>query len=574
MASTRSSTVPLAALVGLLLGSVAAQTPPLLSNIRGDSSGDWLGWAVQAAGDINRDGYADLLVGAPFDSEGAVKILSGFDGALLHELRGQSPVDGFGVSVACAGDVNADGWPDIVVGAHLDDDYGHNAGSAWVYSGQDFSLLHTLSTGVPNSDFGLAVAGAGDVDHDGHADVIVGAPSDQTLTSSQGLITSGSATVFSGATGAILLQWFGDGNNDRFGHSVDCAGDVDGDGWVDLVVGAPWDDNSFSNAGMARVFSSNPVLALAPILHTFDGDGLGYEFGWAVCGAGDVDLDGYDDLFIGQPEDKVFGDDAGSAVLLSGFGGARLRTWYGSTPYSYYGFSVDAGDVDGDGVPDLIVGEPRYDVTPFDDRGAVHAYSGADYATPQNLLYSLFATYNNGRLGQSVAAVGDTNGDGFGDLAAGAPWATTSNGNESGHARLWGGTTGQGSTSTHGVGCPAQSALALSYGGQPHVGQPLDIVITNGPSNPTAAWIVFGFHTEAPFPMDLTSIGLVGCTQYQPADLLAGLVMTGGTATLTLTVPSSLFPAGIVFYNQALALDATNPVGLRISHAGTVIMGQ
>ncbi|MFT4842505.1 MAG: hypothetical protein ACJA0V_002526 [Planctomycetota bacterium] len=574
MATTRSSIVLVIGSAALLLGSVAAQTPPLLRSLHGDYAGHWLGWSVQAAGDVNRDGYADLLVGAPFDGEGAVKILSGFDGVLLHELRGQSPVDAFGVSVACAGDVNADGWPDVIVGAHLDDDYGNNAGSAWVYSGHDFSLLHTLTNSVPDSNFGWAVAGAGDVDHDGHDDVIVGAPKDQTLTPGQVLITPGSATVFSGATGAILFRWFGDGHDDRFGHSVDCAGDVDGDGWVDLIVGAPWDDNSFPKAGMARVFSSNPSLALAPVLHTLDGDGLGYEFGTSVCGAGDVDLDGYNDLFIGQPEDKVFGDDAGSAVLFSGFAGTRLHTWYGSTPYSYFGFCVDAGDVDGDGVPDMIVGEPRHDVTPYDDRGAVHVYSGADYAAPQSLLYSCFATYNDGRLGHSVAAVGDTNGDGFGDFAAGVPQATTANGNQSGHYQLWGGTTGQGNASTHGAGCPASSALALSYGGQPQVGQPFDIVVSNGPSSPTAAWVVFGFGAAAPFPLDLASVGLVGCTQYQQADLLAVVMMTGGTATLTLTVPSSLFPAGIVFYNQALALDATSSTGLRISNAGTVIMGQ
>ncbi|MGK0522163.1 MAG: hypothetical protein ACJAUC_004883, partial [Planctomycetota bacterium] len=144
----------------------------------------------------------------------------------------------------------------------------------------------------------------------------------------------------------------------------------------------------------------------------------------------------------------------------------------------------------------------------------------------------------------------------------------------SGHYQLWGGTTGQGNASTHGAGCPASSALALSYGGQPQVGQPFDIVVSNGPSSPTAAWVVFGFGAAAPFPLDLASVGLVGCTQYQQADLLAVVMMTGGTATLTLTVPSSLFPAGIVFYNQALALDATSSTGLRISNAGTVIMGQ
>ncbi|MEZ6036083.1 MAG: VCBS repeat-containing protein [Planctomycetota bacterium] len=554
------------------LGAVlVAQTPPLLRNVPGESIGDWLGFAVQGAGDVDRDGRPDLLVGAPFDDAGVVKLLSGADGSLLHEFSGVLFGDGFGIAVASAGDVDGDGWLDIVVGAYLADGSAPSAGNAYVYSGHDYSLLHTWGNGVNGSQFGWSVAGAGDVDHDGYDDVIVGAPAESLP--GQSTVLPGSATVYSGATGAVLRRWFGDGHDDLFGFAVACVGDVDGDGWVDLAVGAPWDDNSFPKSGMVRVYSSNPALQQNPVLHQFDGDGLGYEFGTSICGMVDVDQDGFDDVFVGQPEDKVFGDDAGSAVLFSGHSGVRLRTWYGTTPYSYFGFCVAAGDVDGDGVPDLIVGEPRHDVTPFDDRGAVYVYSGADFAAQQNLLYSCFAGFDDGRLGQAVAFVGDGNGDGFGDFAGGLPLAN-SNGTQSGHCLVWGGTTANGTATTHGAGCPAATPLALGYVGQPRVGQPLTITAGNGPAAATVAWIVFGFDASAPFPIDLGVVGLTGCTQYQRAEVLVPVAMTGGAASLTLTVSPTVLPAGVVFYNQALALDAASPIGLRISDAGRVVMGQ
>jgi hypothetical protein len=322
---------------------------------------------------------------------------------------------------------------------------------------------------------------------------------------------------------------------------------------------------------MARVFSTNPASSNA-ILYTFDGDGGGYEFGYSVAGAGDVNGDGHDDLFVGQPEDKVIGDDAGSVVVISGSDGARLATIYGDGAYEYFGFCVSAADIDYDGVNDLIIGEPRHDVLPYDDRGAVHVYSVAGLPAPPVLLFTLYGSGNGARFGESVAYAGDVNGDGFPDFVGGAPWATTANGAQSGYAAVYCGSPGQGSTGTYGVGCPAATPLTLGYSGSLQLGQTLSIDLGNGPVAPTYAWIVFAFSNDPPFPLSLAVLGLLDCTAYQPDDLIAGLPMFGGAASLQLTVPLSYSPCGLQLYNQAIVLDPQAPYGVRVSNAGVVVL--
>lgn len=566
--------LPAAAGVPLLvitaLGTVAAQAPIPLLTAHGNVPAGRFGTSVAAAGDIDRDGFADVVIGAPWAANGTARVLSGANGAVLRELTGNTPWDTFGCSVSCAGDVNDDGWPDLIVGAFLDDAAGANAGSARVFSGFDFSEIRTHYGAVPGAEFGFAVAGAGDVDHDGFDDVIVGAPSEQP--GGPFTLAPGSATVFSGFDGSILFKWYGDDDDDRFGAAVAHAGDVNGDGWPDLIVGAPWHDGPFLHAGMAQVFSTNPAHQPNALLYSFDGDGGGYEFGYSVASAGDIDGDLRDDLFVGQPEDKVFGDDAGSAVLFAGATGARLFTFYGDNPFEYFGFSVSAADVDFDGVNDLIVGEPRNDFVPYDDRGAVHVYSGANYASPSNRLFSLFGSTVNARLGESVAFAGDVNNDGFPDFIAGAPWSTTAGGNQSGYATVWCGSPGHGSTSTYGIGCPPGSALTLAYTGTPRLGQPWSVGVGNGPAMPTFGWIVFGFSNGAPWPLSLDVLGLLGCTQYQSADIIATVTMAGGTAALPLTVPPAFAPCGLRLFNQAIALDPGAPYGVRVSNAGAIVL--
>ncbi len=176
------------------------------------------------------------------------------DGSTLYTFNGDSEEDWFGFSVSGAGDVNGDGRADLIVGAHLDDNNGRDSGSARVLSGIDGSTLYTFYGDSAWDWFGHSVSGAGDVNGDGRADLIVGAYRDDN----NGL-NSGSARVLSGIDGSTLHTFNGDSSGDGFGYSVSGAGDVNGDGFADLIVGAPWDDNNDNNSSSARVVTVNGV---------------------------------------------------------------------------------------------------------------------------------------------------------------------------------------------------------------------------------------------------------------------------------------------------------------------------
>ena len=155
----------------LVIAFVAS--PVALSQIYtfdGDSAGDELGRSVSGAGDVNGDGFDDLIVGF----RGA-RVFSGADGSIIYTFHGDSAGDQFGYSVSGAGDVNGDGFDDLIVGAQGDDNNGTTSGSARVLSGVDGSILYTFNGDSASDWFGNSVSGAGDVDGDGYADLIVGA---------------------------------------------------------------------------------------------------------------------------------------------------------------------------------------------------------------------------------------------------------------------------------------------------------------------------------------------------------------------------------------------------------------
>ncbi|GAA0650715.1 beta strand repeat-containing protein [Brevundimonas lenta] len=318
--------------------------------LTGGAAEDFFGHSVAGAGDVDNDGFDDVIIGAwvadPNGQEsGLARVYSGATGAILHTFTGNSAGDRLGVSVASAGDVNGDGRPDLIVGVYQEDNNGQNSGSALVYSGVDGALLHTFNGSVPAEMFGTSVASAGDVDGDGQADLIVGAPGDDVTATN-----AGAAYVYSGATGALLYTFNGASSGDNFGVSVAGAGDVNGDGRADLIVGANLDDNTGVNSGSARVISG----ATGATLYAVNGAGVGAQFGRSVAAAGDLDGDGCDDLIVGAPEDRAT---AGSARIISGATGGTIATFVGDDGDDNFGFSVSsADDLNGDGFDDLIVG--------------------------------------------------------------------------------------------------------------------------------------------------------------------------------------------------------------------------
>ena len=315
----------------------------VLYNFDGDIN-DSFGASVGGAGDVNGDGRADLIVGAPGNGIGSARtrVFSGSDGSLLYNFDGDGS---FGVSVSGAGDVNGDGRADLIIGTDNDDNNGSLSGSARVLSGSDGSVLYNFDGDIAGDRFGISVSGAGDVNGDGRADLIVGAWGNGPAR--------GKARVLSGSDGSVLYNFDGDSPFERFGTSVSGAGDVNGDGFPDLIVGAFNDDNNGSTSGSARVLSGSD----GSVLYNFDGRSVNGRFGSSVSGAGDVNGDGFTDLIIGAPFEHDNGSTFGSARVLSGSDGSILYAFNGDSAADQFGNSVScAGDINGDGVDDFIVG--------------------------------------------------------------------------------------------------------------------------------------------------------------------------------------------------------------------------
>jgi FG-GAP repeat len=222
-------------LVALAAAAVAIVAPasgqiPIHHHLVGTTPGQHFGTAVSGAGDVNADGYGDVIVGATDGNGvssqiGIARVYSGFDGSLLHTFIAGAPGSAFGAAVAGAGDVDDDGYDDLVVGARYDSTNGTFAGAVYVYSGFDGSLIHDFYGSATADRLGVSVDGAGDVNGDGKDDIIAGA----YFAGNNGF-WSGSAYVYSGHNGSILRTWHGQGEFEFFGASVAGVGDVNGGG--------------------------------------------------------------------------------------------------------------------------------------------------------------------------------------------------------------------------------------------------------------------------------------------------------------------------------------------------------
>lgn len=359
----------IAALIALFdLPSADAQTTSIRT-IRGCCG---FGWALSPLRDIDRDGITDFIIGQ--NGNGHVYVYSGKTGLQLHDFS--LPASDLGNAVADAGDVDADGIDDIVAGA-----VNFAAGVIRVYSGRTGAQLLALDAPAGSSGFGQSVAGVGDLNGDGRADLLIGAH-----------LGVGRAFVISGTDGSVLRTLSGIDNR-GFGAGVAKLRDVSGDGIAELLV-------SSMNDARLLVYSG----ADGSLLRTLNGDADSVRFGeFFVADAGDVDADGKHDIYVG---DYAAAGGRGAAYVFSGGDGHRLHKFTGTTNEGF-GTGRGAGDVDGDGHADLIIGGGTFSPTGVIQGGRATLYSGATGA-----VMSVFnGSEARANFGFDAVGIGDVNGD-------------------------------------------------------------------------------------------------------------------------------------------------------------------
>ncbi|MFN4017796.1 MAG: M10 family metallopeptidase C-terminal domain-containing protein [Reyranella sp.] len=452
------------------------------------------GQSVASAGDVNGDGIDDLIVGderadaGAYDTGASYIVFGKTSGFAAHidlsklngingfKLSGAAANDRAGYSVASAGDVNGDGFGDLIIGAPQASLPGDNAGASYVVFGKasGFAANVNLGTlngsngfrlnGVEAGDFsGHSVASAGDFNNDGFDDLIVGAwgatPGDPwwALATGAAYIVYGKASGFAAsidlsaldATTGLRLDGFD--AYDNTGISVASVGDFNGDGYDDVIVGAPNAYTYGDGAGASYVVFGRASGDPASIDLIWLNGSNGFQLrgvraadnsGASVASAGDVNGDGYDDLIVGAPRSYPDGRYPGSSYVvfgkahnsqpfielsdLNGTNGFRL---IGAESGDLSGFSVaSAGDINGDGFADLIVGAHQADPTGT-GAGSSYVVFGKASGFAATIDLSALDSTSGFRIdgadiydmsGISVASAGDVNGDGYDDLIVGS----------------------------------------------------------------------------------------------------------------------------------------------------------
>ena len=379
-----------------------------------EDNNEGFGTALAPAGDVNGDGYSDIIVSEPYygNSQGKAFLYLGSRAGIVRPAAwtalGENDNDKFGISCSFAGDVNGDGYSDVVIGAK---NHGGNTGKAYLYLGSSSGLSPTASwtaTGSAAGDlFGASAMTAGDTDGDGYSDVLIGSPGFGSSTGRAYLYKGGA----SGLAGSPSWTAAGESTSNYFSESLAPAGDINGDGYADVIAGAR---GYAANTGKAYLYLGGADGLSTSSSWTCTGAAAGYQAGCSVMTAGDVNGDGYSDIIVGArgiDQAYLF---TGSA---SGLGSAAGWSGSGEAAGNDYGWSLaSAGDVNGDGYSDAIVGAYGFSSA----EGKAYLYMGTASGLSSSASWTAVGEAAGNYFGMSVASAGDVNGDGYSDVVIGA----------------------------------------------------------------------------------------------------------------------------------------------------------
>jgi hypothetical protein len=406
------------------------------SMVESNQTGAQMGRYVRGAGDVNGDGYSDVIVGASYyangqSNEGAAFVYhggtTGISTTASVVLERDQADSYFGWSVSGAGDVNGDGYSDVIVGAVYYSNGQSQEGAAFVYHGSASGINTTVATMLECNQaagyLGWSVSSAGDVNGDGYSDVIVGA-----VFYTNGQSQEGAAFVYQGSasginsTVAVTLQSNQIGAN--LGRSVDTAGDVNGDGYSDVIVGALYYSNGQSQEGAAFVYHGSSTGINENAVAMIEGNQIGAEMGYAASSAGDVNGDGYSDILVGAEGYNNSQTDEGAAFVYhgsaSGISTIAAATVESNQAGAQMGYSVaSAGDVNGDGYSDVIVGAAAF-TNGQTGEGAAFVYHGSSSGLSTTAAAIVECNQDGAQMGYSVSSAGDVNGDGYIDVVVNA----------------------------------------------------------------------------------------------------------------------------------------------------------
>ncbi len=382
----------------------------VLREFTGETKGDQFSWIARGIGDVDGDKTTDIVTSAPTygangqpAGPGRVYVYSGRSGKLLWMQTGAAD-ESLGMGLEGAGDVNGDGAGDVIAGAP-------GSNKAYVYSGRDGRVLLTLVGREATERFGNSTASAGDVNGDGLADVIVGAPNHNNKGAG-----AGRAYVFSGKDGASLFTLDGEKAGDAFGSIV--AGAKSGRG-TPLLVGAP---GAGATRGAlpapGRVYVYNPATRAEKFKIDADetGGALGAMFASLV---GDIDGDGVLDVYAADFSDAAKGPSTGRVYVRSGSDGRPFFALSGEQAGDGFGIgSADVGDVNHDGYADLLIGAWQYSRV-VQSGGKVYLYSGKD----GTVMRTITGRIAGETLGFDATGIGDVNGDGTIDFLITSSWS-------------------------------------------------------------------------------------------------------------------------------------------------------